>query len=174
MENQRTPGIGAIVTKYGVIQGVLSFVVFLVGVLAAIRQNSLALVVNTILLVVLMILAQREFKSARHGMMTYPQGLGTGTLLACVGALVRSILTYVYVGYINTGYLATLLRTQRAALAQRGITGGQAQMAMGITSAITTPIGIAVSSLIGGVIAGFIVALIVSIFTQKADPRAVY
>jgi len=36
-----------------------------------------------------------------------------------------------------------------------------------------TPAGLVVASLISGVIVGFIVALIVSIFTQKADPRAV-
>lgn len=174
MEGQRAPGIAGIATKYGLIQGVLSFVVFLVGALAGLRQNWVSSVVNIALLIVLMVLAHREFKKGHEGMMTYPQGLGSGTLLSVVAAVIASVFTYVYVSYVNTGYLAAAMEAQRAALEQRGITGAQAEQAMTITSAIMTPVGIVVTSLISGVIVGFIVALIVSIFTQKADPRAVY
>lgn len=172
MEGQRENSIVKIAMKYGVIQGVLAFVVFLVRIWAGIKQNSFASVVDTVLLIVLMVLAQREFKRAHAGKMTYPQGLGSGTLLSSAGALVTCVLVYVYVKYVSAGYLAAALQAQRTALAQRGITGAQAQLAMGITSAIMTPVGIAVTSLITGVVAGFIVALIVSIFTQK-DPMAV-
>jgi hypothetical protein len=120
-----------------------------------------------------MVLAHSKFRRTHDGMMTYPQGLGSGTLLSSVAAVVRSILTYVYLEYFNTGYLATVVHAQRVALERRGIPAAQAQMALSITSVITTPVGIAVTSLIAGVIGGFIVALIVSIFTQRADPRAV-
>jgi hypothetical protein len=173
MEEQRTPSIVRIATKYGLIQGVLSFVVFLVGTLAGIKQNWVASLVNAALLIVLMVLAHREFKRTHDGMMTYPQGLGSGTLLSSAAAVVTCVLVYVYVKYINTGYLAAAMQAQQAALEQRGITGAQAQQAMAITAAIMTPVGIVVTSLITGVIVGFIVALIVSIFTQKGDPRAV-
>jgi uncharacterized membrane protein YdjX (TVP38/TMEM64 family) len=174
MEEQRAPGIVGIATKYGLIQGVLSFVVFLAGTLAGIKQTWVASVVNTALLIVLMVLAHRQFKKTHEGMMTYPQGLGSGTLLASAAAVVACVLTYVYVKYINTGYLAAAIQAQRAALEQRGITGAQAEQAIAITSAIMTPAGIVVTSLISGVIVGLVVALIVSIFTQKGDPRAVF
>jgi len=173
MEDQRGPSIVKIATRYGVIQGVLSFVVFLVVALAAIKQNWVGSVLNTVLLIVLMVLAHRDFKRTHEGMMKYAQGLGSGTLLSIVAAVVSCVFVYIYVRYINTGYIAAMLKTQRAALEQRGITGAQAQQAMAITSAIMTPAGIVVTSLITGVIVGFIVALIVSIFTQKGDPRAV-
>ncbi len=174
MEEQRAPSIVRIATKYGLIQGVLSFVVFLVGTLAGIKQNWVVSVANSALLIVLMVLAHREFKKTHDGMMTYPQGLGSGTLLSSAAAVVSCVLVYVYVKYINTGYLAVATQAQQAALEQRGITGAQAQQAMAITAGIMTPVGIVVTSLITGVIAGFILALIVSIFTQKRDPRAVY
>jgi len=101
--------------------------------------------------------------------MTYAQGLGSGTLLATVASLVKCVILYVYVTYINTGYFAAALRMQQAALEQRGITGEQARHALSITAPILTPVGIVVITLITGVIGGFIVALIVSIFTQKSD-----
>ena len=174
MEEQRAPSILRIATKYGLIQGVLSFIVFLVGALAGIRQNWVGTVANIAVLIVLMVLAHREFRRTHDGMMTYPQGLGSGTLLSSVAAAVTCVLVYFYVKYINAGYLTAAMQAQQAALEQRGITGAQAQQAMAITSVIMTPVGILVTSLITGVIGGFIVALIVSIFTQKRDPRAVY
>jgi len=173
MEEQRAPSIGKIAGKYGLIQGVLSFVVFVVTAMAGIKQNWIQSVAGIVLLIVLMVLAHREFKRTHEGRMTYAQGLGSGTLLSIVSAVVSCVLVYIYVKFINTGYLAAALQARKAALEQPGITGAQAQQAMAITQAIMTPAGVVVTSLISGVIVGFIVALIVSIFTQKGDPRAV-
>lgn len=172
MAEQPAPGIVAIATKYGVIQAVLAFIIFLVPTLTGIRQSWVMSLISTALLVVLIVLAHQELKRANSGKMTYAQGLGSGTLLAGVAALITSVLVYVYVTYFNTGYLAGVIQAQRTALEQRGITGAQAQQAMSIMSAITTPLGVAITSLISGVLMGFIAALIVSIFTQK-DPMAI-
>jgi Protein of unknown function (DUF4199) len=169
MERQPTRGMGAIALKYGLIEGVLSFAAFVLATRAGLRQNW----VNAAILVVVMVFAHWEFKKTHHGVMKYSQGVGSGTLLACVAAVISCVLVYIYLRFVNSGYLATIIQTQRTALAQRGITGAQAQQAMAVTAIFRTPVGIAVASLVGGVIAGVIVALIVSIFTQKADPSLV-
>ncbi len=173
MENQRAAGIAGIATKYGLVSGALSFVVFYLRVLAGMKQSWGASLIDAVLLVVLMVLAHREFKKAHGGMMTYGQGLGMGTWLSSTGAGITGILVYVYVEYLNAGYIAAAIEAQRAALEQHGISGAQARQAMAFTAAITTPVGIAVTSLIKGVIVGFVVALIVSTFTQKSDPGVV-
>jgi Protein of unknown function (DUF4199) len=172
METKRAPGIAKIVTKYGLIQGVVSTAVSIVSTLAAIKPSWVGGVLTTALLLVLIILAHREFKNTHNGVMTYGEGLGSGTLLAIIAAIVGAVLLYVYVQYINTNFFATAMRAQRALLEQRGITGAQAQQAMGIVGAVMTPVGIAVSSLISGVVVGFVVALIASIFTQSATARS--
>jgi Protein of unknown function (DUF4199) len=172
-EQQRTASIVSIATKYGLIEGVLSFIVFLIQARIGTKQNWTASVINAALLIVLMVLAHREFKRTHGGMMTYAQGLGSGTLLGSAAAVVTSVLVYVYVKYINTGFIAAAIQAQRAAVEQRGITGARAQQAMAIMSAIMTPVGVFVTSLITAVILGFVVALIVSIFTQRGDPRVV-
>src|SRR5690242_11549396 len=112
MEERPAPGIGTIATRYGLIQGVLAFIVFLVVTIARLNQNWVGSVVDTILLIVLMVLAHREFKRTHEGMMTYPQGLGSGTLLSIVASVVTCVLVFVYVKYINTGYLAAALQAQ--------------------------------------------------------------
>lgn len=172
-EQQRAPGIGTIATKYGLIQGVLAFIVFLVTTLAGAQQNWITSVVDIAILIVLMVLAHREYKRTHENMMTYAQGLGCGTLVAVAGSVATCVLVYVYVKFINTGYLDAAIQAQRAALTQRGITGAQAEQALAFASSLMTPGGIVVISLISGLILGFIVALIVSIFTRKGDPLAV-
>jgi hypothetical protein len=172
-ERPRESSIIRIVTKYGILQGVVWFTVFLVRTLTGVPTSWLETVVEAAPLVLLMVVTHREFKKTHDGMMTYPQGLGSGTLLASEAALVTCVLIYIYVSYINTGYIASAIELKRAALEQRGITGAQAQQAMAVLSATTTPVGVGVRWLIWGVILGFIVALVVSIFTQKGDSRDV-
>jgi hypothetical protein len=172
MEAKRAPGITKVVAKYGLIQGVVSTAVSIVNTLAAIKPSWAGGVLTTALLVVLIILAHREFKNTHNGVMAYGEGLWSGTLLSIIAAIVGAGLFYVYVQYINTNFFATALRAQQALLEQRGITGAQAQQAMGIVGAVMTPLGIAVSSLISGVVVGFVIALIASIFTQSATARS--
>jgi membrane glycosyltransferase len=171
MEEQRAPSITKIATKYGLIQGVVSFAVNTGSTLAGIKSNWVAVVFHAALLIVLMVLAHREFKRTHGGIMTYPEGLGSGTLLSIVAAVVASVLAYVYLKYINAGPLAAAIQAQQAALEQQGIRGAQAHQAMQIIGAIMTPVGVAVLSLLVAVIVGFIVALIVSIFTQRPTHR---
>lgn len=172
MEEQPAPSMLAIATKYGLIQGVLSFVLFVVQAHAGLGQALLA-VVGIAILVVFLVLAHREFAKTHNRMMTYGQGLGSGTLLVIIGTVVSCVLTFIYVKFINTGYFAAAMKVQRAAIEQRGITGAQAQQAMAITGMIMNPVGLLVYSLVVGVVVGVVIALIVSIFTQRGDPRVV-
>jgi hypothetical protein len=174
MEQQQAPSLVKIAIKYGLIQGVLSFIVFLVQALTNLQPTWIATIVNIAVWVVLMVLAHREFKKTHGGMMAYSQGLGSGTLLSAVAGVLTCIPTFIYVSYINTGYLPAMMQAQQIALEQRGLSGAQAHQAMSIMGNVLTPVGLTISTVIGDVIMGFIVALIVSIFTQAADPKAVY
>jgi len=169
----RAPGIGRIATKYGLIQGVAGFVLFLIVAMTGMTRSLPMTAISIVVLAVLMVLAHREFKKTHEGIMSYGQGLGLGTLLSVVASVLNSVLVYIYVGFINTGYPAAALKMQQAALEARGVTGAQLEQAMSMTSAMLTPTGLVVTGLISGVILGFIVALIVSAFTKCADPRAV-
>lgn len=173
MDARQSPSAAKIATKYGLIQGVIGFVLFLIVAMTSTRQNWITTLINFVMLVILMVLAHRELKKTRQGIMTYGQGVGLGTLLAVVASVLSSVLLYIYVVFINTGYPAAALQAQRAALEARGMTGPQLDQAMSMTSAMLTPTGIVITGLISGLIVGVVIALIVSIFTKDNDPRAV-
>lgn len=173
MEEQQAPSILAIATKYGLIEGLLAFVVFVIQAMVVFKQSWVVTVLDIAILVVLIALAHGEFKRTHNRMMTYGQGLGSGTLLATIGSILTGVLILIYVKFINTGYFVAAMKLQRATLEQRGITGAQQQQAMAFTGIVMNPVGLFIASIVSGVILGFIVALIVSIFTQKGDPRIV-
>ncbi len=168
----QAPSAAKVATKYGLIQGAIGFVLFVVVAMTGMKQNWMS-VVSIAVLVALMVLAHKEFKKTHEGVMSYGQGVGSGMLLAVIASVLSTILLYIYVGFINTGYPAAALKIQQAALEERGVTGAQLDQALSMTSAMLTPMGIVVTSLVSGVIVGLIVSLIVSAFTKCADPRAV-
>jgi hypothetical protein len=174
MEAVQPPSIAKLAMKYGLINGVLAFVLFLIIAMAGVKQGWLTTAISIAILVVLMVLAHRDFKKTHESMMTYGQGVGSGTLLSVIGTVVASILVFVYIRFINTGYPAAVLKMQRAALEERGLSGAQLDQSMAMVGAMVSPVGIVVTSLVSGVVVGFIVALIVSAFTKARDPNAVY
>jgi uncharacterized membrane protein (DUF485 family) len=167
------PSVMKVATKYGLIQGVIGFLLFVIVAMTGMRQNWMTSSVSIVVLVVLIVLAHREFKKANEGIMSYGQGVGVGTVLSVIASAVSCILLYIYVNFINTGYPAAALKIQQAALEERGMTGAQLDQAMSMTSAMMTPVAIVVTALISGIVVGFVVALIVSAFTKCSDPRAV-
>lgn len=173
MEAQQPPGLARIATKYGLIDGAVAFLLFVIWALAGIRQNWTSTLISIALLVVLIVLAHRAFKKTHDGIMSYGQGLGLGTLLSLVGSALAAVLLFIYTGYIDPGYSAKALEIQRAAMEAQGVTGAQLDQGLAMTRTMLTPVGILVSSLVSGVIVGFICSLIVSAFTRCADPRAV-
>lgn len=175
METQvrQPPSAMKIATRYGLIQGVIGFLLFVIVVMTGVRQNWMTSSINIVVAVVLIVLAHRTFKKENEGIMSYGRGVGVGTLLSVVASVVSCILLYIYVGFINTGYPAAALKIQQTALEERGMSGAQLEQAVSMTSAMLSPVGIVIVGLISGIVAGFVVALIVSAFTKCNDPRAV-
>jgi hypothetical protein len=169
MEARRSAGILLVTTRYGLIQGMLSFVIFLLG------HKSAGVGVwpgqDLLLLIALMAVAHWEFRKRHNGAMSYSQGLGSGALISTVGSVISCVLLFVYLKYINTGFLAAVMEGQRASIERRGITGTRAQHLVQLYAAGTRPAIYAVSFLVMLTIAGFVLALVVAIFTRTGDRR---
>ncbi len=86
MKERRASSIARIATKYGLILGVLSSLIFATRALTGGKATGLALAITVALAIAVIVLAHREFKKTHDGMMTYPQGLGSGTFV--IGGLI--------------------------------------------------------------------------------------
>ena len=126
------------------------------------------------LTLVLLIFAHQQFKERGDGFMSYGQGMGVAFWMGLVSAVLGSLFTYVYVKFIDEGFLELLKNKQIEALQEQGMSEQQIDQAIEVSSMFMTAEAILVMGLIGGIAVTLIIGLFVTIFTQKKNPEPVF
>ena len=106
--------------------------------------------------------------------MSYGQGMGVAFWIGLVSAVLGSLFTYVYVKFIDEGFLELLKNKQIEALQEQGMSEQQIDQAIEVSSMFMTAEAILVMGLIGGIAVTLIIGLFVTIFTQKKNPEPVF
>jgi hypothetical protein len=176
MEETTTPSIStrSVGIKYGLIMAVISIAYFVILNTAGVdmtqgigRWGSLVFYAGIIFI------AHKNFKDQGDSFMSYGQGIGIGFWIALVSSIISSIFTYIYVKFIDTGFIQQMMDKQREAMEEGGnLSEEQVDNAMAMTAKFMTPEMMIVFGIVGGIIMILIVALIVTIFTQKKNPEA--
>jgi hypothetical protein len=174
MEETTTPSIStrSVGIKYGLVMAVISIAYFVILNTAGVdmtqgigRWGSLVFYAGIIFL------AQKNFKDQGDSFMSYGQGMGISFWISLVSSVIGSIFTYLYVKFIDTGYIQQMMDKQREQMEAGGnLSEDQIDNAMSMTAKFMTPEMILVFGIIGGIIMILIVGLIVTIFTQKKNP----
>ena len=161
--------------RFGLISSLLSIVYFLILNLSGINMSSgIWNWLGYSITVVLLVLAHKQFKDKGDGFMSYGQGMGITFWMGLVSGLISSIFTYLYIKFIDTGFLELVKQRQIEALQEQGMSDEQIDQALEISSMFTTPEGMLISMLIGSIIIALIIGLIVTIFTQKRNPEPAF
>lgn len=122
----------------------------------------------------LVILAHKQFKEKGDGYMSYGQGIGVAFWMAVVSSVISSIFTYIYIKFIDTGFLELVKDRQIEAMQQKGMSDEQIDQGMKMAAMFMTPEAMLIMVLLGGIVATIIIALIVTIFTQKKNPEPAF
>jgi hypothetical protein len=175
MEETNTPTIStkSVGIRFGIIYGIISVAYFLI--ITIMGQNASQGVwswLSYLIIAVFVFLAHKYYKDNGNGFMTYGQGMGITFWQALISVAISSPITYIYIKFIDTGFIDMIKDKQIEAMEQRGMSEEQIDQAMKIAGAFTSPEAILGFGLIGGLIVILIVGLIVSIFTQKKNPEA--
>ena len=156
--------------KFGLISGVISIVFFLVLALADLNpfDNKWGWIGAPISIIILF-LAQKNFKDEGDGFMSYGQGMGITFWLGLISILVAGAFTYCYSNFIDTGVMDLFYEKQRADMAAKSMPDEQIEMAVTWTKKLYWPI-----YFFFGILFSLIIGLIVTIFTQKKNPEQVF
>lgn len=161
----------SVAIKYGVINGLVGIILFVIIDFAGMAGNQAVSYLPALVTGVIIFFAQKEFIKEGDGFMNYGEGLGIGTLVSLFSSIISSVFLFVYVSFINTNYISNLLELQRKGMEEQGLTDAQIEQALSFTSGMFSPIALSIIGIFSGVIFGFIVSLIVSAFTKKARPE---
>ena len=175
MEETTTPSIStrSVGIKYGLVMAVISIAYFVILNTAGVdmtqgigRWGSLVFYAGIIFL------AQKNFKDQGDSFMSYGQGMGISFWISLVSSVIGSIFTYLYVKFIDTGYIQQMMDKQREQMEAAGnLSEDQIDNAMTMNAKFMNPEMILIFGVIGGIIMILIVGLIVTIFTQKKNPE---
>ena len=109
-----------------------------------------------------------------NGFMSYGQGVGIAFWIGLVSGVISSIFTYLYIKFVDTGFIELVKEQQIETFQKQGMTDQQIDQAMKYAAAFTTPEAMFVMMLVGSIIVTVIIGVIVSIFTQKKNPEPAF
>ena len=173
MEEATQPTIKSTAVKWGVINGLISIIFFVVVDFAGQAGNQAVSWLGGVIFLVLVILAHREFKNEGDGFMSFGQGLGLGTLIAVISSIISSVFTFIYVSFINTNFIDAIREKSIADMEESGQSQAQIDQAMPFVEMFTSPAAMLIIGILFGVFFGFIISLLVTIFTKNQDPEAI-
>src|SRR6478609_6631379 len=158
--------------RYGLIQAVVSIAYFVgMDVAGVDMTQGFGRWASLLFSIAIIYLAHKYYKENGDGFMSIGQGTGIGFWMSIPSTIISSAFTFVYVKYINTGYIEQMLdKTRENMAAQGNLTDEQIDQAMAMTAKFMTPGSMLIFGIVIGIIMLVICALIVSFFTKKNNP----
>ena len=161
--------------RFGLIAALISIAYFLILNVAGINmQKGVWSWLGHAITLALLVLAHKQFKDNGDGFMSYGQGMGITFWMALVSAAIATVFTYLYIKFIDTGFLDLIKQRQIEALHEQGMSEQQIDQALKVSEIFMSAEGIAVSMFIGSIIIALLIGLIVTIFTQKRNPEPAF
>lgn len=158
--------------RYGLIFGTISILYFLIFVMADLDMTQgFGRWGTTIIAIVVVFLAHKFFKDNGDGFMSYGQGIGIGFWTGLTASVVSSIFTYIYIKFIDDGFISKIREKAIEDMQAQGQSDEQIEMAMKFVEMFTNAEAMLFFGLFIGMLTLVIIALIVTIFTQKPKPE---
>ena len=161
----------AVGTRYGLLAGVAGVIFSLLLFLTNTDQSPVRWL-GLVITIGAMFLAHNQFKQSHGGYMSYGEGLGIGTILAGVSGVISTIFSYVYMTYMDPGYMGRTLEKARLDMEAKGnMSDAQIDQGMAMAEKFSGGVWMLVFGILGSLLFGFLIALVVSAFTKHNRPE---
>ncbi|MBL0745152.1 DUF4199 domain-containing protein [Chryseolinea lacunae] len=158
--------------RYGVIMGVIGIVYFVGLNLADVDMSKgIAKWGMSLVSIVIIFLAQKYYRDNGDSFMSYGQGIGIAFWTGVVSSVLSSIFTYIYIKFVDTGYITKIREAAQAEMEAKGQSDEQIEMAMKFVDMFTNAEAILIFGIVFGIIGSVVIGLLVSIVMQKPRPE---
>lgn len=168
---EQKSNIWGVAKKHGIILGLISITYFVILNIAGLVTNQIAGYVGYIFSIAIIYMAHGAFKNEGDGYMTYGQGLGLGTATSLISGVISSVFSFIYIKFIDDSFLEQIMDKAVEDMEAKGMSDGEIDQAMEITSMMMNPIGITIMGIIGAVFLGFVFSLVISAITKNTNPE---
>ena len=162
MEEKLTTG--AIGKKYGLIYGLVGTLVAVIPMVLEVQVAAMA-VVPSIIAAIMFVIANKEFRTDNGGFMSFGEGFKINITIAAIAGTIRSLVSYVYIKFIDPTYTERMKEVSINSMRERGMSEEQIEQGMQFAGGMQNPeLGIAIGVLwavLGGLIIGSIVAAVI-------------
>lgn len=175
MEETTTPAVTtrSVGMRYGIILAVISIVFFLILTFAGVDQSKGAgRWFGIVFYLVVIFLAQKNYKDEGDGFMTYGQGMGITFWIALISSVIYSFFFYVYIKFIDSTFVENVKNKAIEDMQAKGMGDADIERSMSFAEKFMSPEAMLIFGLVGGIIFIVICGLIVTMFTQKTNPNA--
>ncbi|RZJ94197.1 MAG: DUF4199 domain-containing protein [Hymenobacter sp.] len=157
--------------RYGLLTGLVSIIISFVLNMTQLEQSP-AKWLTVVVLIVGIILAQKNFRQANGEFMSYGQAVGVGMVLTAVSSALGAVFSYIYVTLIDPEMPTRILEKGRADLEARGgMSDAQIDQAMHWTAMFVQGPALAGIALVGGLLMGLVISLITAAILKNPKPE---
>lgn len=157
--------------NYGLILGAIMVVLTFVTQATGLSNQTWVNYADYILIIGMVILAQRAFKDKGDSFMTFGQGLTVGSVIGVISSTINSIFLYVYMNFIDVSMIEKMREIQVEALMDQGYDQETIDTTLAMLDSVMTPGSVAGISLLTFAFLTFVISLIITAFTKKDNPN---
>ena len=174
--NDARPSWLSVAVKYGVILGLISALVNLITIISNSSGNYLIGIISFIISIIVVVMANKAYKSANGGFMSYGEGFKISLVSIVIGGIISGLVSFIYLQFIDPSALEAMKEAQIAAAEKVmeafnvDIPEEQMDETIARIEADTTAFNTFKSTVISSIVGGVILALIIAAFTKNTRP----
>lgn len=162
------------VLNYGLLLGIVSviFGVIMYVMNAHLDPGMIYTIIGFLVLIVIISLAIKAFKSENGGFLSLGEALKVGIGVAVIGGIIAALWSFVLMNYIEPDYMSQLMEVQREKMieAQPEMTQAQLDATAEMTAKFSSPLMVMAFSLIGNLFFGLVISLIAGLIMKNKNP----
>ncbi len=161
------PSTFRVALKWGLILGLVLVAYTLALYLTNTVGDTLPSLLAYPIIVVVLVLAMRDFRALNNGFMSYGEGLTVGVVTAAVSSVLSSIFSYFYTNFIDTGATERAIEKVREKYEEMGMSDDQIETSMEMVQKMQNPVWTLVVGVFFYVLMGLIFSLIIAAIMKK-------
>jgi len=165
------PSTARIALKWGIISAVISVIFTIILYTFDLWKITwVSLVFGLAIIIVILVLANKEFRTRHEGFLTFGESLGISMLVIAVSSLISAAFNQLYMNVIDNTIKDKMADFQEETRLKQGMTMEQIDVAMQQVEKFNTPGIQFLFGLLGSLFFGFIIALIIAAIMKKNRP----